>query len=116
MSGNLDHFPFFKSRQSNFLKTDPLFPPQKKIFPSSFFTHEANPDLGLGILNGNSLNLLFLRLYSSIKEVLYPSICLPPNKSILLLLIETAENLVLGFYIWQISFQIPLETSKASQV
>lgn len=96
ISVSLDHLPFFRSKQSNFLSTDPLFPPQKNILPSSILTQAAKPDLDLGILNGRVLNLLNFRLYSSISEVLYPSICFPPNKRILDLEIGIAENLVLG--------------------
>jgi hypothetical protein len=96
ISGQRDHLPFFKSKQSNFLSTLPQFPPQKNIFPSSRFTQDEKPDLALGNLKGRVLNLLVFRLYSSISPVLEPSAYLPPKISILDLDIGTAENLVLA--------------------
>jgi hypothetical protein len=71
-------------------------------------TQEEKPDLGFGILKGRTLNLLVFKLYSSISEVLYPSIYLPPKSRILDLEIGTAVNLVLGLVICEISFQMPL--------
>jgi hypothetical protein len=62
-------------------------------------THAANPLLGLGSLNGNVLNLLVFKLYSSISPVLYPSANLPPNNRILDFEIGTAENFVLALLI-----------------
>jgi len=81
------------------LRTLPLFPPQKKILPSSLLTHEAKPDLGFGNLKGKVLNLLVFRLNSSISPVLYPSAYFPPNIKILDFEIGTAENLVLALLI-----------------
>lgn len=68
MSGHLDQRPFLRSRQSNFLSTALLFPPQKNILPSSRFTQAAKPERGLGSLKGRILNLLVFRLNSSISE------------------------------------------------
>ena len=121
MSGILDHLPFFRSKQSNFLSTlpfdpVPLLPPQKYMRASSRLIQAENPDRAFGILNGNTLNVLCFKLYSSISAVLWPSAYLPPKMRILVLEMGTAENLVLGFEIEAISFQIPLWVSKASQL
>ena len=74
------------------------------------------PDLAFGILNGRTLKVLCLILYSSMSEVLWPSAYFPPNIRILDFDIGTAANLVLGFEIEAISRQIPLCVSKASQL
>ena len=113
MSGIRDHLPFLRSKQSNFLSTlpfdpVPLLPPQKYMRASSLRIQVEKPDLAFGILNGRTLNVLCLMLYSSMSEVLYPSACLPPNMRILDFEIGTAANFVLGFEIEAISLQIPL--------
>lgn len=79
-------------------------------------TQAANPERGFGILKGSVLNLLNFRLYSSISEVLYPSICFPPKSKILDFDIGIAANFVLGLAIKAISFQTPLYISRHSQL
>ena len=120
ISGSRLHLPFFRSRQSNLRSTDPLcplplLPPQKKMRASSRLTHAANPDRALGILNGKILNLLCLRLYSSMSAVLCPSDYLPPKIKIRVLEIGTAANFVLALLIGVISRHCPLCTSNSSQ-
>lgn len=113
ISGNLLHLPFLRSKQSNFLRTDPfcplpLLPPQKKILASSRFTQAANPERAFGILNGRTLNLLCFKLYSSMSAVLCPSDCFPPKIKIRVFEIGTAANFVLALLIGAISRQSPL--------
>ena len=114
ISGSRLHFPFLKFRQSNFRRTLPvdplpllpLLPPQKKILVSFHFTQAANPVLALGTLKGSNLNLLCLKLYSSISAVLCPSAYSPPKIKILVLEMGTADNLVFALLMDAISFQM----------